>query len=99
MHDVLYREQGVWSKADDVTELFDAYAGTIGLKVDQFKKDIDSEQAKQRVESDQARANLLGVKSTPTIFVNNREISPEQKTPDGLRVAIKAALEEKPEQK
>jgi len=99
MHDVLYREQGVWSKADDVAELFDAYAGTIGLKVDQFKKDIDSEQAKQRVESDQARANLLGVKSTPTIFVNNREISPEQKTQDGLRAAIKAALEEKPEQK
>jgi protein-disulfide isomerase len=99
MHDVLYREQDAWSKADDVTDLFNAYAGTIGLKVDQFKNDIASEQAKKRVESDQERGNSLGVKSTPTIFINNRELPPKEKTPEGLHAAIDAALKEKSEQK
>ena len=55
MHDVLYREQAVWSKAPNTRELFESYAGTIGLNVDQFKKDMDGEQAKARVDSDYAR--------------------------------------------
>jgi protein-disulfide isomerase len=99
MHDVLYREQDVWSKSDDVSELFNAYAGTIGLNIDQFKKDLDSDQVKQRVESDVARANSLGVKMTPTIFVNNHEVPPEQKTPEGLHAAINATLKENGEHK
>src|SRR6202051_1837939 len=40
MHDVLYREQGSWSKAPNVRELFESYAGTIGLDLDKFKKDM-----------------------------------------------------------
>src|SRR4030095_2246955 len=40
MHDVLYREQATWSKADNTSELFESYAGIIGLNVDQFKKDM-----------------------------------------------------------
>src|SRR5213595_3510562 len=33
MHDVLYREQAVWSKASHPRALFQAYAGTLGLNV------------------------------------------------------------------
>src|SRR6059036_1150611 len=66
MHDLLYREQAVWSNADDVRELFDSYAGMIGLNIDQFKKDIDEEKTKARVESDHERGDSLGVQSTPT---------------------------------
>jgi protein-disulfide isomerase len=43
MHDLLYREQSVWSTAADVHELFSAYAGTLGLNIDRFKKDMESE--------------------------------------------------------
>ena len=43
MHDMLYREQAAWSKAPNARELFESYAGTIGLNVDQFKKDMDGE--------------------------------------------------------
>ncbi len=95
MHDVLYREQAVWSKANNVRELFDSYAGMIGLNLDQFKKDIEGEKAKARVDSDQERANSLGVRSTPTVFINNREVGPNDKTPKGLRATIDAALKEK----
>src|SRR6266566_9954025 len=38
MHDVLYREQAVWSKAGNLPELLNGYAGMIGLNLDQFKK-------------------------------------------------------------
>ncbi len=53
MHDLLYREQSVWSKAQDVRVLFNAYAGMLGLNIDRFRKDTESEQAKARVKSDE----------------------------------------------
>src|SRR5213595_4343062 len=44
MHDLLYREQSVWAKAPDVRILFNAYAGMLGLNIDRFKKDMESEE-------------------------------------------------------
>jgi predicted DsbA family dithiol-disulfide isomerase len=67
----------------------------IGLNLDQFKKDIEGEKATARVDSDQERANSLGVKMTPTVFINDREMDANAKTPQGLRAAIDAALKEK----
>src|SRR6266568_2127442 len=92
MHDVLYREQAVWSKAPNARELFESYAGTIGLNLDQFRKDIDSEKVRERVDSDHARGDSLGVKVTPTLFINNQPVDPKEKNPEGVRAAINAAL-------
>jgi protein-disulfide isomerase len=92
MHDVLYREQAVWSKAPNARELFESYAGTIGLNVDQFRKDMDSDKAKERVDLDHARGDSLGVKLTPTLFINNQPVEPKDKNPEGVRAAIDAAL-------
>jgi protein-disulfide isomerase len=96
MHDVLYREQAVWSKADNPRELFDSYAGMLGLNLNQFKKDMASDKTRQRVESDVERADSLGVRSTPTVFINNQEVPPNEKTPDRLRAKIDSALKQKP---
>jgi formate-nitrite transporter family protein len=52
MHDLLYREQANWAKIKDVQPLFDSYAGTIGLNLDRFKKDVTSEKVKEKVEAD-----------------------------------------------
>jgi len=95
MHDTLYREQETWTKAPNVRELFESYAGTIGLDVDQFKKDMDGDKARERVDSDRAIADFLGVKATPTLFINNRPVDPKDKNPEGVRAAINAALNEK----
>src|SRR6266498_5643006 len=92
MHDVLYREQAFWSYAPNARGLFESYAGTIGLNLDQFRKDIDSEKAKERLDSDHARGDSLGVKLTPTIFINNQPVEPKDKNPEGVRAAIDAAL-------
>ena len=95
MHDTLYREQETWTKAPNVRESFESYAGTIGLNVDQFKKDMDGDKARERVDSDRALADFLGVKATPTLFINNRPVDPKDKNPEGVRAAINAALNEK----
>jgi len=92
MHDLLYKEQAVWSNSTDARALFSAYAGYIGLNIERFKIDIDSDKVKERVAADQKQGASIGVKNTPTIFVNNKEIDPKNLNPTDLRAAIDAAV-------
>lgn len=96
MHDLLYREQLVWSKAGDPAELFNSYAGILELDLERFKKDMAGEKANARVAADMARGQSLGVKTTPTIFINNRELAVENRTSNGIRATIDAALQAQP---
>lgn len=96
MHELLYREQRNWSNAPDARLLFESYAGMLGLKVDRFKKDMDSQEVKERVTSDQERGVSLGVNITPTIFINNRAVPPKSLNPAALRDTIKTAMDSKP---
>jgi protein-disulfide isomerase len=95
MHDVLYREQETWSKAANARELFESYAGTIGLDLDKFRKDMDSEKANARVDADRQRGDSLGIQTTPTMFINNQPVDPKDRNPDGIRAEINAALQKK----
>jgi protein-disulfide isomerase len=97
MHDVLYREQEAWSKAPNVRELFESYAGTIGLDLDKFKKDMDGDKTRERVEADRQRGESLGIQTTPTLFINNQPLNQEHKNPEGIRAEINAALVKKPQ--
>ena len=63
MHDMLFREQAVWSSATDAGMLFDTYAETIGLDLNRFRKDVKSDIVRTRIESDQARARSMESKS------------------------------------
>jgi protein-disulfide isomerase len=91
MHDLLYREQEAWSKTADARASFRGYAGMLGLNLDRFEKDMDGAEAQERVASDKKRGAALGVTSTPTIFINDRQI-PTPIAVAGLRTAIDAAL-------
>lgn len=92
MHDMLYKEQLAWSKAPNAPELFESYAATIGLDVEQFKKDVAGDKAKERVDADQARGEALGIKLTPSLFINDHPVESKDKNPEGVRAAINAAL-------
>jgi protein-disulfide isomerase len=92
MHDVLYREQAVWSKAADVRPLFDTYAGMLGLKIDRFKKDMESDEVKRRVAADQEQGAALGITITPTIFINDRALPNASLSPASLHAAVEAAM-------
>lgn len=92
MHDLLYREQGVWSKSSDARALFNAYAGMLQLDLDRFKKDMDSSEVEQRVQLDVGRGAAIGVKNTPTIFINNEAVPGPKSNPDDLPGLVEAAL-------
>jgi len=93
MHDVLYREQETWSTAPNARELFESYAGTIGLDLDQFRKDMEGEKAKERVDADRHRGESLGIETTPTLFINNQPLEQKDRNPEGIRAVINAALQ------
>jgi protein-disulfide isomerase len=88
MHDLLYREQAIWSKTADVRELFSTYAGRLELNTELFQKDMVSEQIKERVAFDEKLGHKLGIDMTPTIFINNKALPAASLNPAGLRAAI-----------
>jgi hypothetical protein len=49
--------------------------------------------ARERVDSDQALGDSLGIKLTPTLIINNHPMDPWEKNPEGVRAAIDAALQ------
>jgi protein-disulfide isomerase len=95
MHDMLFREQAVWASATDPGMLFDTYAETIGLDLNRFRKDVKGDIVRQRIESDQVRATSLGVKTAPTLFVDKREMGPNDRTPEGVRRLVDQAVRAK----
>jgi len=95
MHDLLYHNRFIWPRAADVRTAFNDYAKTLNLEVERFKRDMDSEQVKTRIFSDQQRGASLGVDRTPVLFINNRRIPESSLNPPGLHAAIDGALNEK----
>lgn len=96
MHDQLYQNRDAWSAAEDVRPFLEEYARNIGLDMERFARDRESEAVKARVAQDQERARSLQVNSTPTLFVNGKLLGNTERTPEGLRKAIGARLEGKP---
>ena len=96
MHDLLYKEQVAWSKAQAVAPLFESYAKTIGIDVDRFKKDVQDPAVAARVDADQKLGSGRGVTSTPTLFINEVLLPADQINPAGLHKAIDTALAPKP---
>ncbi len=92
MHDLLYENQKAWHDAFDVRPIFEDYAKRIGLDVERYKQDLTSEVVERRIFLDMKRGHSLGVKGTPTIFLNGREVPFESFPADKLREVIKAEL-------
>ena len=92
MHDLLFREQAVWSQSMDARALFQAYAGMLQLDLSRFKQDMDNPEVQRQVEMDQHRGAAIGVKTTPTIFLNNEAVPPNQLMPDEFPKAVEAAV-------
>jgi protein-disulfide isomerase len=65
MHDMLFTHQD----ALDEPHLF-SYAELCGLDMEQFARDIDSDEVAERVRSDFLSGARSGVNGTPTFFVN-----------------------------
>ncbi|MBA2401634.1 MAG: thioredoxin domain-containing protein, partial [Bradyrhizobium sp.] len=91
MHDMLYQYQEVWSRASKPGRFFNTYAQSLGLEVERFGADANSDQTRARIMAEGAAGQARGVRNTPTIFVNGVEIRGVF-TRDNLQAAIDAAL-------
>lgn len=89
MHDLLFTRQKEWGEKQVATpEIFEGFAQELGLNMEQFKADVASPEVVARVKRDQDAGNQLGVKSTPTFFLNGKRIQ----NPQGYE-AFKALLD------
>ncbi len=74
MHEKLFQEQPNWSAQRDVEDTFVGYAKAIGLDAGAFERCLKSDQYAQVVTANRMVGEQLGVNSTPTVLVNNRQV-------------------------
>jgi protein-disulfide isomerase len=92
MHDMIYEHQKDWHEAFDVRPIFEGYAKTIGLNVEQFTRDNTSEIVERRIFLDGNRAHSLNVQGTPTVFLNGKEVPFPSLERSKLKALIDAEL-------
>ena len=62
------------------------------LDLGRFKTDLESPQVQEKVESDQKRGAAIGVKTTPTLFLNNEAIPVSETNPEKLPAFVENAV-------
>jgi len=85
-HDLMFSNQKNLKRED-----LEQYAADINLNIDQFKKALDDQVHLPAVQSDIAAAAAVGVKGTPTLFINGRRYTGQQSLP-AISAVIDAEL-------
>lgn len=73
MHDIIFENQSEWSRRNGREKIMD-YAEQIGLDMDQFLEDVESEEVRQTVEQQRQEGIRRTVSSTPTYFLNGQKL-------------------------
>ena len=82
--DLLFENQGALSSAD-----LEVYAQQVGLDMEKYKAAVASEKFKDKIQQDMAEANRIGVRGTPSVYINGRKFSPAGGyTTEGFQAAI-----------
>src|SRR6266404_1268258 len=85
MHDLLYRNQKEWSDLADPRPVFINYAKQLGLNIDSFNRDLESNQIDQKITADIQRGTAQGVTGTPTVFLDTHLLNYEATNLNGIR--------------
>lgn len=82
--DLLFKKQPEWGEkhgappdpnAPSINTLFDGYAKELNLDMEKAKAAINSRKFVEKIERDRKDGQLLGVRRTPSFFVNGRELA------------------------
>ena len=92
MHHMIYDHQNDWKKEFDVRPIFEGYAKQVGLDVERYKRDAEGDLVANRIMQDGKRGHSMGVKGTPTVFLNGREVNFDNLPAEKLRVVLQNEL-------
>jgi protein-disulfide isomerase len=93
MHNQLFTNQSAWTANPNYKQVWNEYAQKIGLDAAKFQTDMAGIATKGRVDADKQRGKVLGVNSTPSLYLNGVLVQFEQMTVDGLKQLIDAELQ------
>src|SRR3989339_2150325 len=74
MHDLLFKNQEIWSKMTYPENAFKSYAQELQLDIDKFLADFESKEVENKVNKDLKSAFALKLNATPTLFLNGEKI-------------------------
>lgn len=104
MYHALYDNYLSWARTPDgsgasedlkrAQKRFDDFARQIGLDLDRFHRNMNSETVQQRIDRDQADGTKAGVSGTPTIFINGKQFSPSGETFAAVDQQLRAQIDE-----
>jgi len=75
MHNRLFDTQDSWATLPDPESVFVGYAKDLGLDTDTFKKDYEAQATSDFVNNSYDAALNVGVNSTPTFFLNGKQLT------------------------
>ncbi|HTL70662.1 MAG TPA: thioredoxin domain-containing protein [Candidatus Eisenbacteria bacterium] len=84
-HDLLFEKQAEWSASEDPDAVFHGYARGLGIDERRLSACVDDPAIKKQVLGEKAEAMDLGVRSTPTFFINGRMVVGLESLEDELR--------------
>ncbi len=73
MHDKIFEGQEIWTRGN-ADEIFRGYAEEIGLDLEQFESDLNSEEVRQEVQRQKNEGIRRMVRATPTYFLNGQRL-------------------------
>ena len=74
MHDKIFEGQREWVRGRGHHDVFERYAGELGLDVEEFHDCYDDERGEDRTDRANDAARDAGVRGTPTFFVNGTPV-------------------------
>lgn len=75
MHDTLFENQSLWGQiSTNQQSTFEGYAEGLGLNIEKFKTDYESETTGNRINRDISSATQFNVAGTPTFILNGEKI-------------------------
>jgi protein-disulfide isomerase len=89
-HDLLFANQKALTRPD-----LERYAEQLGLNMDQFRKDLDTERFKGQVDKELAESQKNGIQGTPNFAINGKRLTGAQPI-DGFKAIIDAELKAAP---
>lgn len=80
MHDKLFESQADWHNDINPKSTFRGYAEELGLDMNQYESDVDSDAVIDKVADDFEMAREGGVNSTPSFYLGTEKVNPPRST-------------------